>query len=398
VANRLQTLRERLGFSVDEVALVARLSRDELRQVEALPDPHGMSSELVPVFEDLYGVDIERWLELPEDGIEAALPPVATLLRAQADVLGSATRFSIAEATTVARHIRDLQRRLGIDTAWPETARLFSHDSDYSQPAVGERLARQVRDRLELAPGSIPSMRKLLERLGIVVLWEQLPRHIDALALASDETGGVIVANANGPHMANAFLRRVSFAHELLHLLYDRSRMQQVERFCATGRNRAKTEDIESRARAFTMYFLAPRDEVETAWAEVSGRSVEQKVRSLMTRFGAGYEAMRHHLHFLNVLHIDEEIGRVDADSPPDWEQVDPSSDGYLERKALDAGVSPLRAGELFGLVWRAYRNGELGDSAARDELRLHPSAWQQLKLGYAGERGGRWSTSSAKA
>lgn len=389
-------LREHLGFSLDEVAHVAELSRDELKRIETLEDPTSIDADIAGRFEDLYGVDIERWLELPAGALEGALPPVATLLRAQAEVLGSVSRFAIAESMTVARRARELQRELGLPDRWSDTARRFRDDADDSGPAVGERLANVVRERLLLGGGPIPSMSKLVENAGVLVLWEDLPPHIDALALAGDEVGGVIVANALGPRMANAFLRRVTLAHELCHLLFDRSRMRHVDHFCDPKRSRRgpDVEPIEARARAFTMYFLAPREAAIAAWTEAPP-SEEKRVRYVMERFGTGYEATRHHLHFLGILHRHDEIEQVEPEPPLDWDRADPGAPTHLERKALDAGVSKVRAGAFFAVVWRAYRDGVFSDSAARDELRITAAQWQQLKLSFAGRKG-EWSTSSA--
>ena len=116
-------------------------------------------------------------------------------------------------------------------------------------------------------------------------------------------------------------------------------------------------------------------------------------IRAVMERFGLGYEATRHHLNYLGLLDMNEDVGPVSVRVPEDWERAEPSANERTHRKALDAGVSMLRAGAFFGLVWRAYRHGVLSDSAARDELRLTEQRWRELKLAHAGQRGDTWST-----
>jgi hypothetical protein len=94
--------------------------------------------------------------------------------------------------------------------------------------------------------------RDLLAPLGVEVLWQPMPHEFDALAIASEHYGAIIVANPHGAHMSAVEGCRITFARELCHLLFDRAEMARFARACAiervSGRVRSHFELIEGRA------------------------------------------------------------------------------------------------------------------------------------------------------
>jgi Zn-dependent peptidase ImmA (M78 family) len=378
-----------LGFSLDEVASEAGWSKQRLNELEASDDADAAEAQ---VLTDLYGIDVD---ELLDDGPEEAQMPASALLRARHDDVSADTRFAITNAASVARDARRLQRMLGRETGW-DRIEAFRHRPEDDDPGVAEELARQVRERLDLGAGeAIGSVSKLIEKMGILLIWTELDREVDAVSMATSELGGVIVANGAGTHMQTGCHRRVTLAHELCHILFDRPRMNGLDRFCVTGgidENAAHRDNIERRARAFPAYLLAPRAAVERIWRSTA--TLEDKVAAVMDTFGLGYEATRHHLHFLRVLPLDREL-EVSAD-PSRWDAADPIPDlsrDTVQRVALQAGIDPMRVQVLLPLV--TTRDG-VSDTVAREMLRANPKQWDEIRLAAFGQSMREWATPSS--
>lgn len=382
----LRKIRSQLGFELEEVAAAAGWPRAHLRDLEATDD---LDTEEAERLSDLYGVAVDQLLA----GGEPKAPPVAVLLRAQADALDADSRFKIAECVTVARHARELEQLLGSSDFKRSLAR-FRASADYSHPSKGtpERLASAARESLELGDAPVRSIStQILRRLSILSIWVRLPSWIDALSFENADTGPVIISNTDGEHMGTAFGRRVSWAHELCHLFHDRPKLQKLRGFCVMaqhGREHAsRAYQIERRARAFAAYFLAPRRAFEATWAAGEGVELDARARRAMETFGIGYEATRSHLKNLELLDMRVELARVPVSAPASWDQADPGPD--VDPLAAAAGLPPQRGGALFLLVIEALSKGLISESAARETLRLPMSAW--LRLAPQLEREGRY-------
>lgn len=399
----LRQVREQLGFSPEEVAACAGWSPARLAEIERAADIDEGDAERLG---DLYGIDVADAIA---EGALAGRQPVAALLKANAETLDAGSRFAIAEATTVAREIRQLQAMTGQPSGWDDVAR-FKNDDGYGHPRAGvpEALAQQVRGRLALGSKPVASVaRSVLDGLHVVVLWEGLPPEIDAFSFASQETGAVIVANTEGGHMAGAFGRRVAFVHELCHLLFDRHKIQGLAKFCEiavdrepkrVASRRSTQYAVERRARAFAAYFLMPVDDLRACWAETPSADPPRAIRAVMERFGVGYEAARSQLDNAGILRMDAPLERrVPTDVPDAWEQADPGCQSHAS--AFRSGVRPLRAGVLLALVCQARATGSIGDRDAAELLRVPTSRWRELSRSIATpsvDEEGTWRTSSS--
>ena len=100
----LTALRTSLGFTLEEVALMARWPA---RRQAALEHGAEMLAEEADLLTALLGADVE---ELAEGDLPPR--PLARLLKGQAADLDAEARFSLAEAATVAREVQDLRRYL----------------------------------------------------------------------------------------------------------------------------------------------------------------------------------------------------------------------------------------------------------------------------------------------
>ena len=277
---------------------------------------------------------------------------------------------------------------------------------DYRHPMHGapDALALSVREKLGLGDGPIASMQEeVLEPLDVLVLTEKLAPSIDAFSCATAATGAVIVLNVDGHHARTAFGRRVTLAHELCHVLFDRSRMRTVSRFCrisiekAHPKKRHEFYEIERRARAFAVSLLAPLGSVKRAWLQMAGNPLHVRVRGLMETFGLGYEAMRSQLHNAGVLSLGEDILGVPVKVPPQWEQQDALP---LRANVALQVIRPQRRGPLLDRLVEASSRGLLTETAVRGTLRVRPDEWEpvrdtlQSSMGLGGPVG--WTTSSS--
>jgi Zn-dependent peptidase ImmA (M78 family) len=223
-----------------------------------------------------------------------------------------------------------------------------------------------VRTKLGLGEGPLASVQEtLLKPLGIVVLWVVLPETIDAVAMASEETGAVIVANPQGIHMKTASGRRVAFAHELCHLLFDRPEMHRFARACAmegepVGQQRDWFERVEQRARAFALALLAPEKAVKACWQRTQALSEELRVQEIMAYFGIGYQAARSHLHNHGLLDLQARLPGLPIASIQGLEGLDPLP---------PPSISPLlRSGVLRELATLAVRQGLVSPRWAEEQ------------------------------
>jgi len=391
----LTRIRESLGFDLGEVAAYCTWPPAKLREIERSEDiDDGDAARL----SDAYGVDVVRVL----DGIAAEMPAptIRGLLKAQAEALDAHSRFAISEAAATANDAAVLKKALGEPVGWVKLSQRFKHDPDYGHPRDGApaMLARKVRGALRLAADPVPSMLEVVSRLGIHVIVADLVDHVDAVSFAMPTTGGVIILNSSGSRAKSAFGRRVTIAHELCHVLFDRPKMRKFQEFCwhtrptAEDAKRLETFDaIERRARAFAVYFLAPLEVFQESWGQLESLPDHARVRLLMERFGIGYEAVRGHLDTAGLYPVRKHMTLVETETPPAWEERDPLP---VHRAQALACVPLHRRGQFLQLVERAWQRGVLSESGARDALRVQLGDWPSVKA-YLVARSRPWSNAN---
>lgn len=209
---------------------------------------------------------------------------------------GTVLRFSEA-ASIILAQIR-LQSWLGE----PGAAGGFQASYDYGPRAwqKGYDLAEHSRRRLGLGLEPIRSMRELVEsRLGIPIIQVELPASIAGATIVSSGCRGIVL-NTTGAN-TNVWIRRTTLAHELAHILFDpeeRLSKVRVDSYEQLGRdtedNAQAQDDVEQRANAFAVEFLAPREAVRglSDVAQVSGEDIGR----VMSKFGIGRAAARFHV------------------------------------------------------------------------------------------------------
>ncbi len=401
----LKGLRESLGYSVHEVATQARWSTDSLVRLERTDDLDEQEAEILS---DLYGVDVGRALSSGQRQVKS---PVGTLLRAQRDHLCASTRFVISGALSVAREVRQLLQLVpGASVSATVPLSSFKENLDYRHPDQGgpEQLAELVRTRLKLGMGPVQSVSAVLAGLDVLVLYASMDPDVDAFSASSQETGGIVVVNPMGSFSRSASGRRLSLAHELCHLLFDRKAMRSMRTYCSSGRNeeedhvsgesrRADSYMLERRARAFAVSFLAPVRALREEWARLGSRPVSEKVRHLMDLYGVGFLAMRAHLQNNQIISRSERLDGLSSELSPAWTESDPVN---LREEPVFGVIPELRQGILLNLVAEGLRAGVLSESAAREYLRVPIGRWDEisprLQVECFAAAARTWRTSSA--
>lgn len=180
-------------------------------------------------------------------------------------------------------------------------AQLVSFPSvyEYLQPfAHGYELAYQVRQALQIdLYTAFVDIDALLQDLGVRVFDKALETSsIRGVAIAGDQFCPAIVVNTSHKFNSNVRGRRFTLAHELCHILFDRTRAKRLSHMSGpwtSGR-------VEKRANAFAALFLATPHALERAMSQFSDLH-EIAIERLASKFGIGKVALREHLLNLDL-------------------------------------------------------------------------------------------------
>ena len=277
---------------------------------------------------------------------------------------------TLAEAAWVISTQSDLSRVLREQEQ--SMRKRFRYDFDYRYPTYekGYVLAANTREILELGEKEpIPSMKRLIEQeLGIPVVQEKLAERFAGATIANGRDRGIVVNEAG--QNSNVFVRRMTMAHELGHLLWDpddrldRLKVDQYDELqtdYAVGKGLASKRDpVEIRTNAFAISFLAP---------PVGVRSIVNKnadaidvLTTVMLTYGVSATAARYHIR--NVAGHDVSPGAMrDLPNPSDeWVAAENMTVDWFPLKE-----TPISRRSRFALlVVRAFRSGLIsGDTAS---------------------------------
>lgn len=363
----LSRLRTKLGFNNAEVAAAGGWSRQEFAELERSGD---LGVDDMLRLGDLYGVDVGAIID--RGRIRHTDIPVAALLKGNADVLTADTRFALTGALAVARDIRQVEECVGIEPEHPVTT--FMEDPDLDHPKSGNvrRLAERVRTMLGLNGPVASLIDDVCARLGIVTFECSFSdRHLDAFSTWTSATGAVIVVNRDSPRVAGPLGLRVTLAHELCHVLFDREKMRTLDTFCEVDKGSAlllkgyeQHERIEQRARAFQAEFLAPQQEVLHEYRAMTAQGHQAPLSALCERWGLGPLAMAWQISNAGGPDLTQQTAVAVPDGRfNEWAAI----------RVPDAPVQvpELRRRVLLSLIQRAWLEDDLSVSWARELLRL---------------------------
>lgn len=302
IERALRSQREALGVTRRQLASAADVDREVVERAEADADSLGLRQLEHLAF--VLGLDPARLSVDERAGAEAELGVRLRLLE-RGEATPQATRLNPRTVLrfTEAASIILLQSRLQDWLGKPGEAAGFEPSSDYGPPAfrAGYRLAAGSRDRLGLGQDPIRSMRKLVEdRLGVPVIQVELPPAVAGATISSGGRRGIVL-NVTGAN-TNVWIRRTTLAHELAHVLFDPEpelSSVRVDRYQQLGSDSenddASHDDVEQRANAFAVEFLAPRVAVRRLVPEVARVSPDD-IAKVMSAFGIGRAAARFHV------------------------------------------------------------------------------------------------------
>ena len=294
-----------------------------------------------------------------------------TLVSEQVSPVGSisqGTALLFAEASSVSRTQLRLQQWLQLRKGGDE----FQPHADYGSselPAwkIGYRLASIARSKLQIGERPISSMRDLTEkRLGIPVIQDQLPGNIAGATVTTlDELGKAargVVLNTVGAN-TNVWIRRITLAHELGHLLFDPDASLQNLRIDSYTDNEMDPQEqgqdfVEQRANAFAIAFLAPNEAVQ----KLAPTPVTEKcVTNVMCTFGISHTAARYHIN--NSYYRQFQVPNEPVNASQSEEQR------IAEDFAIDyfplAQTKDQRRGRFSGLVAACFEKGIISSDTA---------------------------------
>ena len=301
IERAIATRRDELGVSREAVARAAGVSRDVIARSET--DAHSLALRDIEQVAFTLGLDPMRLGIDERAGADPELGMRLRVLETDSEaVAGVRLTPRAALCFAEAASIITTQLRLQEWLATSEEASKFEPSSDYGPPAwnAGYVLAAVARRQLGLGQRPIESMRDLVEgRLGIPVLQVKLPRAIAGATVSAHGRRGIVLNNA-GPN-TNVWVRRATLAHEIGHILFDpedRLSPVRVDHYDQLDRNAEGEQfpdDVEQRANAFAIEFLAPRDAVKRLAPDVADVRAAH-IASVMSTFGIGRAAARYHV------------------------------------------------------------------------------------------------------
>ena len=290
------------------------------------------------------------------------------------------TRFGEGDVLRLAEAAWVIARQVALDEA-VNSRRVellrFEPSPDYRYRAYdrGEELAVKTRDILRidtLAP--IPSLKALSEEtLRIPVIQERLGEQFAGATVANGMARGIVL-NECGMN-ENVWVRRMTLAHELGHLLWDPesslNRLKVHSYDDVQGGGGRLRDPVEMRANAFAVNFLAPRQAVQRAMAEA--RVPVEGVRYVMTTYGISATAAK--LHVRNMTGIDVDVRA---------HQMGRASDDWVGRENMAIDVfrpesTPLsRRGKFAWHVVIAEEHGVISEDTGAAYLRSTVSDFRQ--------------------
>ena len=382
-ARTLKARREALGLPLDRFARILNLKPGQVAQAET---PGKVSS--IRTLESLarhLAID-ERKLGFDAD--RSADPALGVRFRRLvtpaegARGLSATAVVKLAEAAWVIARQEELVSELEPPSPLRER---FAPDANYDFPTYeqGYRLAERTRELLELGPDQpIKSLRGLIEHLIKIPLVEtELGRAIAGATIANGAHRGIVV-NIEGRN-ENPWVRRMTLAHELGHLLWDpaeRLESLMVDHYDEVEGIASKPQDVvEMRANAFAVALLAPPHEVNRI-VRSHGDTPWSAVIEVSERFGISVSAS--HAHVQNLMRIKFSKGS-DMPTPSDeWKAAENDVNDFFPLRTTPVA----RRGRFAWAVLRAEADRHISSDTAASllnaplsELHAHREELRQI-------------------
>ncbi|CAG2145179.1 ImmA/IrrE family metallo-endopeptidase [Cupriavidus plantarum] len=160
----------------------------------------------------------------------------------------------------------------------------------------GYRLAEEVRDELGIPANQLfVDIQHILDCLGIAIEDVELATDsVRGVAVAGSGFSPAIMVNTKSAFNANTAGRRFTLAHELCHILFDRTHARKISHVSGPWAP-ARTE---KRANAFAAMFLASNASLAKRLDGVD----QVKIAQLAKEAGIGYSALVEHLYNVDLI------------------------------------------------------------------------------------------------
>lgn len=281
------------------------------------------------------------------------------------------------------------------------------------------RLAAKTRAYLELDPvAPIPSMRRLVEELGIVTLFvepEQLDPHIRGASLLNPHPAILVNLVGGGEKW---WQTRMTIAHELCHILFDRTTLnpENPRKFFvfspyseeaspdAAPRRHWRLfdhfEDLEARANAFAGDLLAPTSGIAHHIGTADPTTIDA-INRVCDHYDIGHEAAINRLQNsfgLSAAQRRQMFSRLRMDRaaaprnvrPACHEDIVPAGAQLRDRLFTSAVLDALGLGKIDAIEARASLDLRLTEplpNAAADDAACRPLLSETVKATRAAER-----------
>lgn len=347
---------------MDVVAAAVGIAVNDLRACE---DGHGLSAPRIAQIAALYGFS-------EQDLLDGALEDSAVSVLLRGDPAANELILHLGRFAAICHEQTVLEDLLGMSARGRVAG--FAPAGIPTLPAhkQGEDLARRTRELLQLGIAPIRSMSGLLLELGIRLVWtDRLSEDVYGLSLHDPTVGPSVIANFNG-RKQQWWTLRSTLAHELCHVLYDRVPAAPL----GIASRRDQRGDVEQRANAFGVHFLAPRVGIQQLLMDRGARPYEldrTDVHAVMMHFGFGKDAATWHLKHLDWITESQRVSLVQKRYPtePEDDVESPHAQPDL-RPFIELGVPWERLGLVRPAV-TAYGRGLITLGRLREALGLDP-------------------------
>ena len=361
----LKESREQLQLDVLDLSRATGLSTDTIAKIET----PGQPSKIRDIERVAYALALdERTVGLKRhETSDHGLGVRLRQLRNESD----STRFDarsvlkLAEAGWVISRQNELARLLQIPRHEVVSKRTLSNsDYGYKTADKGYALAKKAREALGYKIDEpINSVRDLVERrLGVPLIQDQLNHRFAGATIANGDDRGIVVNEAG--QNQTSWVRRMTLAHEIGHLLCDpdqrlnRLRVDLYDGISTKFEN--EKDEVERRANAFAIAFLAPPEGVRVLAAKAS--TLESMLATVTQKYGISKTAAMYHIQNVTGLNTSGVRLKEVPNASEDWDAQENLTIDYFP--ISQAPIS--RRGRFALLVVKAQRSGHIScDTAA---------------------------------
>lgn len=373
--------REQLGLSLADIASYAHVkvhdvvdiedpkSRKSIHILEKVAAVLGLDERLIS-FSPGAGGDAQLSVRLRELGDQTArfTPKTVLAFHEAAWVIGTEDRLK--------RWVKASVKKPG----WKQfTPSGIYGDATYPAWRHGYHLAHQTRKELGLGEDTpIKSFRELFASLDLPLIKVAITNTIAGATLANVESRGVVVNTVGANN--NVWVRRVTMAHELGHLLWDPDEKLdkvRVDKYTDIEKDTTKITDfVEQRANAFAVEFLAPQYIVKEIYLSYGNKS--EAVKAIMNQYGISYTAVCHHIrNSFGISSVSFEKPAVADYLPTDeWNAIESFTSDYFPIPT----TRQSRRGYFAAIVVEAERRGLISKNTAAEYLNCEEDEYDAAK------------------